>query len=330
MTIGWIEISKKKYGGVVYDGKAKDILAESFDLDLINLEARYFKKIKYLKIPESLFYLSRLREKKDLWVRDFFATLVFSPKKTKGKNLVVVHHLDFSGFPWISKPFLNFLKKFYFYPNLKKADAVVTVSEYWKCQLQKRGYKNVYKIYNSFNLSDFNISSKEVTDFKKKYGLQDKPIVYLGNCQKAKGVVKSYKALKGLNIYLITSGRRQVRVPALNLNLEYRDYLKLLKSASLAVTMSEFEEGWSRTTHEAMLSRTPVVGSGCGGMKELLEGGKQIVCEDFGKLREKVEYLLENPDVREKMAEDGHLFAEKFSQDKFKEEWINLIKKICG
>ena len=45
----------------------------------------------------------------------------------------------------------------------------------------------------------------------------------------------------------------------------------LLQAASVAVTMSKFNEGWCRTAHEAMLCKTPVVGSGMGGMGELLE-----------------------------------------------------------
>ncbi len=328
MTIGWIEINKKKYGGVVYDDKAKDILSKEFDLDLINSESKYFKKVRYLKIPESLFYLFKLKGKKDLWIRDFFSTITLSLKKTKGKNLVMVHHLDLSGLPLISRPFLNLLKRFFFYPKLQKADAIVTVSEYWKNYLIKRGYKNVYKIYNSFNLSNFNILDKEVLDFKQRYNLQDKPIIYLGNCQKAKGVVESYKALKDLNVHLVTSGTRQVKIPALNLNLGYKDYLKLLKASSVVITMSKFKEGWCRTTHEAMLLKTPAIGSGTGGMRELLEGGKQIVCEDFRKLKEKVEYLLENPGVREKMGENGYIFAKKFTLEEFEEKWIDLIEKV--
>ena len=240
----------------------------------------------------------------------------------------MVHHLDFSGFPLISRPLLNLLKKFFLYPNFKKADVVVTVSEYWKNHLVKRGYKNVYKIYNSFNLSDFNVSEQEAIDFKKKYNFQDKPIVYFGNCQRAKGVKESFKALRDLDVSLITSGERKVKIPAMNLNLKNRDYLKLLKASSVVIAMSKFEEGWCRIAHEAMLLKTPVIGSGRGGMEELLEGGKQIICKDFNQLREKVEYLLNHPELRERMGEDGYNFAKEFTLERFEKEWIDLINKI--
>ena len=95
-NISWIEINIKKYGGIIYNEEARKILSKNFDLDLVLCESKYFKKIRYLKIPESLFYLLELKGEKDLWIRDFYSTVAFRPKKTKGKNLAIVHHLDFS------------------------------------------------------------------------------------------------------------------------------------------------------------------------------------------------------------------------------------------
>lgn len=328
MTIEWIEISKKKYGGVIYNQQAINALSKYFDLEPVNLEARYFKKFRYLKLPESFYYLLKLKGKRDLWIRDFYSTITLPLDKTKGKNLAVIFHIDFSGFPLLSRPFLVMLEKLFLYRNLKKVDTIVVISEYWRNYFLKRGYKNVYKIYNGFNLVNFDISEQEVLEFKERYNLLGKPIIYLGNCQKAKGVVDSYNAFQDLDIYFVTSGRRQAKIPALNLNLEYREYLKLLKASTIAITMSKFKEGWSITTHEAMLLKTPVIGSGLGGMKELLEGGKQIICKDFKNLREKVEYLLEHPELREKMGEDGYNFAKNFTLERFEEKWIDLIKKM--
>jgi glycosyltransferase involved in cell wall biosynthesis len=327
MNIGWIEISQKKYGGIVYNDLAREALSRGFDLDLIVCQAKIFKNLRYFKIPESFFWLSKLKGKKDLWIRDFYSTITLSFDKTQGKNLVMVHQVDFSTFPLISRPIFFFLKKI-FYRNLKKADGIVTVSEYWKNHFLEKGYKNVYKIYNGFDLSNFNISDEEVLEFKKRYNLSEKPIIYLGNCQKAKGVVESYKALKDLNAYLVTSGRRQVKIPARNFEIEYRDYLCLLKASSVAITMSKFKEGWCRTLHEAMLLKTPVIGNGAGGMQELLEGGNQIICENFNQLKDKVKYLLNQPEIRKKMGESGYNFAKNFTLERFQKDWLDLIHRI--
>jgi glycosyltransferase involved in cell wall biosynthesis len=186
----------------------------------------------------------------------------------------------------------------------------------------------VYKIYNGFNLESYNIPDEEVENFKKDKNILGKPVIYLGNCQKAKGVIEAYEALKGLNAYLVTSGEKQVKIPTLNFNLDHRGYLNLLKASSIVLTMSKMKEGWCKTAHEAMLLKRPVIGSGRGGMKELLEGGKQIICENFNQLREKVEYLLDNPEEREKIGEMGYNYAKNFTLDKFQREWRDLIKEI--
>ena len=324
ITIGWTgPISFKKYGGLIYGEQSRKALSKSFDLDFINVEGKYFKN-KYLKAIESLLYLSKLKGKKDVWIRDFFSTLTMPIDKTRGKNVAIVHHVGFSNLPLILRIPYFILEKIY-YHNLNKMNAIVVISEYWKNYFLERGYRNVYKIYCRFDLNDFNISGEEVADFKKKNNLDGKPIIYLGNCQRSKGVVESCNALKDLNVYLVTSGRRQVNVPAVNFNDSYREYLKLLKASSVAVTMSKIKEGWSMTTHEAMLCKTPVIGSGLGGMRELLEGGEQIICEDFTDLKEKVEYLLKNPEERKKMGEQGYDYAKDFTVERFEQSWVETI-----
>lgn len=127
---------------------------------------------------------------------------------------------------------------------------------------------------------------------------------------------------------MITSEENQIKIPVRNLEIDYKEYLRLLKASSIVIVMSKFKEGWCRTAHEAMLLKTPVIGSGKGGMKELLEGGKQIICENFDSLRERVEYLLNYPGVREKMGEDGYNFAKDFTLERFKRDWLELLSKI--
>jgi len=64
---------------------------------------------------------------------------------------------------------------------------------------------------------------------------------------------------------------------------------------------------------------------GKGGMGELLEGGGQIICPVFSDLKEKVEYLLNNPQEREKMGKHGYVFAKEFTLERFKSDWLKLV-----
>lgn len=328
MTIGWLEINRGRYGGTRYNQEAQRILATVHDVETIFCGPKYFTSIRYLKIPESLWNLVRVKGEKDVWVRDFYSTLTLSKDKTKGKNVVVIHHIDTLAFPLLEGVVLFLLEKLFFYRNLRKVDAIVTISEYWENYFLDRGYKNVYKIYPGLNIEDFNITKQETEDFKKRQGFERKPIIYLGNCQRAKGVVEAYHALKDMDVHLVTSGRRQVKIPAKNVDLGYRDYLRLLKASSVVLAMSKLKEGWNITTQEAMLCKTPVIGSGSGGMRELLEGGKQMVCEDFTNLRENVQYILSHPEAGKKMGEKGYEFAKDFTLERFQSDWIGVMQKV--
>lgn len=327
-TIGLPRIFFKRTGGVAYINQVKEALSGEFDLEEINLEAKRFKKRRYLKFLESFYYLFKLKGEKDLWIRDFYSTLLLSKEKTKGKNLALIFHIDFLRFPLFSKAPLFLLEKLFFYRQLKKVDVIVVISEYWKNYFLKKGHKKVYKIYCGFDLNNFNIKDQEVLEFKQKYKLERKPIIYLGNCQKPKGVVDSYRALLNLDVHFVTSGKQRVKIPALNFDVDYGEYLKLLKASTIAITMSKFKEGWCMTAHEAMLCKIPVIGSGMGGMKELLQEGGQIVCTDFKKLKNKVDYLLNNSEEREKIGNMGYSYAKDFTMERFNQEWKDLVNKI--
>ena len=314
MKILFINFTNKFYGGKAYERKALDILKTNFQIDFISAKKNFWK----------LFKISRKTDY-DIAIRDLDSALFLNKKPTK--NIVIVHHLD-NSYSSPAAKFFYFIFQKRIFSNLKKCDAIITVSKYWKDFFEKLGFRNVYLIYNAFNLNDFNFTYKEIEEFKKKYNLTGKPIIYSGNCQKAKGVVESYEILKDLGVHLVTSGEPMVKTPARNLEIPHREYLKLLKASSVVLTMSKFKEGWCRTAHEAMLLKTPVIGSGRGGMKELLEGGKQIICEDFNFLRERVEYLLNHPEIRERMGEDGYNFAKDFNLERFKKDWQELINKV--
>jgi len=306
-----------KYGGNVYESMVEKFLSEKFDV-----QSEVFSSKKDFLLNA---WKVNARKDVDVVIRNLDFSL-FS-NKYPVKNVAIVHHIDYSFAPFLIKTIFSFLLPTIL-RRLRKFDKIVVVSKYWENFFRKRGYNNVHLIYNAFNLGDFNISDKEVLDFKRRHKLESKPIIYLGNCQKAKGVVQSYNALKDLDVYFVTSGEKTVSIPAINLNLSYREYLILLKASSIVVTMSQFKEGWNRTAHEAMLVKTPVIGSGKGGMRELLEGGKQVVCPDFYSLREKVEYLLRHLEARKRMGEDGYNFAKNFTMEIFREKWLKLIKKL--
>ncbi len=328
--IAWIEVHRKPNGGVWYGDMAKKALSSEFEVELILREAKIFRRMRILRIPESLIRLLFLKGKRDLWVRDIFSVLSAGFDRTEGKNIAVIYHHDFSGFPLFARPFFTLFHKPLFFWKLHKMDAIVVISKFWKQYFAEKGYKNIIPIYVGFDLRQYEIRDEEVQAFRVKYRLSGKPIVYLGNCQKAKGVVEAYEALKDLNVHLVTSGARMVDIPARHLDLTHREYLCLLKASSIALAMSKFKEGWCITAHEAMLMKTPVIGSGEGGMRELLEGGRQIICEDFSRLRKLVVSLLDDQATRKKRGEQGYGFAIQFPLERFEQAWRDTVRSVLN
>ena len=326
-SIGFIMISKRRYGGAVYGARVQEMLSRFYQVEGKDVGAAYVN-LRYLKPLEWFFRFFLLRGEKDLWVtQSFLVVVALSLSRIKGKKLAIIYHIDNSVFSRIFRS-IFFVLETTFYQKLKNYDAIVTISEYWKDFFVRKGYRNVYKVYPGFQVDEFDISDQEVTDWKKRFGLGGKPIIYIGNCLKAKGVRESYEALKDLDVELVTSGEKRVDIPATNLNVSYRDYLCLLKASSVVVTMSKFKEGWCMTAHEAMLLKTPVIGSGLGGMRELLEGGEQIICESFDSLKSKVEFLLSRPEEARRLGERGYEFAKQFTLERFAKSWQQLVRDL--
>ncbi len=320
MKIGWIDVLKKAYGGTVYSDMVQSVLSKHHDLETINVGLENFKKHLY---PQVLYRLMKISGEKDIWVRNFDSVITMPYDGTKGKNIALIFHVDQSFQPIYFRLPWAILERI-FYRRLKEIDTIVTISKYWQDHFLKRGHPNVRLIYNGFDTDQFQFAAAEVDDFKRRFRLKNKPIVYIGNCQRIKGVVEVYERLKGMDIHLVTSGRREVEIGAVNLNLTYREYLLLLKASSVVITMSKFKEGWNRTAHEAMLCKTPVVGSGLGGMRELLEEGGQVICQGWDELNQKVAHALNHPEL----GEAGYAFAKHFTIQRFEAEWLDFFRTM--
>ncbi|HOK04472.1 MAG TPA: glycosyltransferase family 4 protein [Victivallales bacterium] len=328
IKIGWIETGKDLYGGHIYNASARDVISKYTDLKTYFAQKKRceYPLLSHFEIFKNLLLIS---DYQDFWIRDIVSLSTIGLDKTRGENIALIHHDDFSGYPlWKRLParlLLHLTRK-----NIKKCKYIITVSKFWSEKYSSYGKEKVRIIYNPFKISDYNLSKSEVEEFLTKYQFSDKPIIYLGNCHKAKGIVEAYNALKELDkdVNFVTSGYRNLILPVRHLQLSYKEYLQLLKASTLVLTMSLFDEGWCRTAHEAMLLGTPVVGSGRGGMRELLEGGKQIICEKFCDLKKIVTGILSSEEQRKELSSSGRIFAEQFSFERFEESWKELLNSL--
>lgn len=322
--IGLFETRPGFGGGNTYQTLAGKALSDKFEVKKFEVSPKIFPKARRPKMLAKIMYLNWREATIDLWVRNFLGVIGMKSCRKNAKNIALFFHIDYEKIPnqWLSRKLDR-----QFWKNVHRCDRVVVIAKYWDDFMRERGVVNTKIIYHGLDPSEFVFTEKEIDEFKKKYALTGKPIIYLGNCQESKGVREAYENLKHLPYHLVTSGKKEVDIPALHLELAYRDYLRLLKSASIVLTLSKFLEGWNITAHEAMFCRTPVIGSGTGGMGELLEGGKQLICTDFSKLPELIDQALHNSEL---LGNNGYDFARNFDFERFKADWINLIEETYG
>ena len=309
-----IDLNNKLYGGRVYENLIVDLLGNEIEF---KREFLLKHSIKILNIPRIVWLFVKYRY-------FYKGTLLLTNHTTwfagrRARNIAVIHHIDntVSAVPTLAELFQLFCNKALLW-NKNRWTRIITVAECWKETLAEMGLKNIDVVYNSFDVDAYDFPTSAIADFRRKNGWDDKPLIYLGNCQKKKGVVEVYDALKGMDVYMVTSGNSDVTLPIPNLYLSYDEYRLLLSASDLVMTMSLFEEGWNRTAHEAILCGTPVIGTGAGGMMELLTMSHQTVCTSFEELPGVVASKLSEH------AEVGDTLS-AFNLDYFRKEWRRIF-----
>ncbi len=323
MKVLRIRTSYKNYGGNMYEDAIVECLKKAgvpVEEDIPLSKKINNKFIQMFFYFYKLFSLKHKSNKFDYTIRALETSLFLS---SKTKNIVVAHHFDTSYSNIFSK-LIQYSSYIYLLLNKNKVHRLVVVSKYWKSFFEKKGFSNIEIIYNAFDIEKYKRSKLDIENFKKKFGLDKKKIlVYIGNPQLKKGTKEVFNILSKYDKYLlITSGVKEIDLDTYHLELTHDDYITMLHSVDVVILNSKFKEGWNRVAHEALLCKTPVIGSGKGGMEELLKGAKQEFIDDINILPEKIDIVLSNYDTYVK---NGYEWARKFTFEKFCEDWKKVL-----
>jgi len=274
--------------------------------------------------PLSYWLKLRKRPSADLLIMEPYP-VVFGSLRKGIKRLAIIHHIDFDRIESSRKHkwfFSRLIKR------LKTLDGLVTVSKYWKDYLESEGCTNVSVIYNSFDPLLYQFAEDKRVEFRSKFGFDpEKPLVHIGNASAEKGVYEVYEALKGEPIQMVMSGGRNNAsdLPVAFMSLPETEYRELIFSCDAVMAFSKMMEGWNRIVHEAMLCQVPVIGSGSGGMQELLEGGGQLITSNASDLPDLLRQALDNRTV---LGKRGYSYASQFNLGYFKAAWLDFVQSI--
>lgn len=104
----------------------------------------------------------------------------------------------------------------------------------------------------------------------------------------------------------------------------------LLKNSDIFVLPSRFE-GFGLAILEAMAAGVPVVASNIEGPAEIIEdniNGLLFEKENYMELSEKIEYLLQNKKIRDKLSENAYNYVNRYDISFMCEKYSELYKKL--
>ncbi|MFA6254819.1 MAG: glycosyltransferase family 4 protein [Patescibacteria group bacterium] len=221
-------------------------------------------------------------------------------------------------------PFRNAIINHY----LKYVDKIFAVSDALADALKQNGIKNVAVVHNGIDQREWEITDLEISQFKKKFNLLDKRVVFFGGRLSAlKGgrelILATAEVKKSVpNVVLLVVGRND---QYLN---EISDFAKsqgviLLKtgwlkgkelaaaygSSSVVVVPSVCFDSFPTVNLEAMACQRPVIATCFGGSRELVEDNKTgfiINPLDIKTMAEKIKLILNDDNLAKNFGDNGY------------------------
>lgn len=311
--------------------------------DLIKAPANfYFKQLKWpfkkfwTHIKLSLELLTKPVDK-------FFATNS-APLFSRGELIVTIHDLGFYKNPELYHPLERIYQKLSHALAIKKAQKIITISEFTKQDILKyfpQAKEKIKVIPLGYDVDSFVPRSEEDNqDIRDKYSLPDKYIIYVGRIETKKNIQNLIKAYKLLNTDwpLVLVGRpgnygyqeikKLANQKVIFLGyIDHRDYPRLLSASTIFVFPSKFE-GFGIPVLEAMSSKIPVV---CSDIPALHEIAQEAVIyfnpDNVEDMAQKIQQVIDSQELRGQLQEKGLYIVKNYSWQKCAQQTLEYILK---
>ena len=141
-------------------------------------------------------------------------------------------------------------------------------------------------------------------------------VLYAGRLSPEKGVLELVEAADGIPLVVVGDGPLRARVPGARGFVPHEELVELYGRAAV-VAVPSFREGFGVVCAEAMAHARPVVASSVGGLLDLVvdgETGIHVPPGDVAALRDALQRLLADPELRRRLGEAGReRVRERFS-----------------
>lgn len=323
-------------------------IAEEYRADNVQLDAcRWFASRIYLlaasvlPIPRRLFF----RNRTDV---NFYFNFILPPC-VHGKKTVVVHDMVFRDCPETASFKTKLLLRLYLKRSMKRADRVITVSEFSRSRIihyygvpeEKISIVPCGVDCDRFKPCSDNAVLEKI---RHKYGICGKYILYLGTLEPRKNILNLVKAYQAFTenktdfpVLVISGGKgwlydeifAYIKENGLEDRIIFTGYIAddekapLLSGAEFFCFPSLYE-GFGMPILEAMACGTPVLTSNAASMPEV--GGSACeYCDPLSAedIKNKLELLWDSPGRRRELSELGLRRARLFS-------WRSSAEKLMG
>lgn len=270
-------------------------------------------------------------------------------KQDRARSIVTIHDLIFLKFPEYYKPIDRWIYNFKFRRACINADRIIAVSE-----CTKRDIISCYGIaedkidvvYQGCDeLFAKVVPEEKKSEVRRKYGLPEKYILYLGSIEERKNLLQLAKALNHLesDISVVAVGKRTPYAKLVddyvqqnNLsdrfmmihNAPFADLPSLYQMSSVFVYTS-FYEGFGIPILEALNSGVPVIAATGSCLEEAGgEGTIYVSPTDEKELAARLDEVLNDEALRSTMIEKGKEYASRFTMDKLVCSLLDVYGKV--
>ncbi|MCX8174152.1 MAG: glycogen synthase [Thermoplasmata archaeon] len=233
--------------------------------------------------------------------------------------------------------------------GLEECDRIIAVSEEMKKDIQEvYGIpgNRISVIHNGIDIEKYRKQENE--GLLRNLGVRKPYILFVGRLTRQKGIFELVEAMKEVRATLVLvtgkpdtpeiEGELAVKLKGmeniiwLNRMLSETEIIALYSSARLFVCPSIYEP-FGIINLEAMACGAPVVASAVGGIKEVIQDGKNGVLVEPGNveaLAEAINRVLADDELRERLIVEGRRRAEEFAWERIARKTYLLYREVLG
>lgn len=346
------------------DGLAKTgynckVYCNYFDETFITRKSYNIEKLHYFK-PDAnpVVYERRIRKLApylnskdvDLFIIQSFPFYSLIPRLNK--PVLVVDHgiISLSGLPLRRRLRYKYMETSQNLSYFKKANKIVTVSKYLLNCLPKNLREKATFIYNGCDhYQEEIIGEKEINNFRNEIGVnpEDVLLLFVGRLnltnQPYKGLdelVKIYQDIyknnKKVKLLAVGYGSKNdeellKNQGILSISNAPEELMPLIYRSCDIYTTCSLWEGFDLPIAEAHSFKRPTLCYDIGAHSEISQNGKTgFIVKNKKEFTEKLEILVNNPELRKEMGEEAREFSKRFTWENSVKKYHQIIKKMLN